>query len=142
MSERLSLIRIIVDRNLLFGSQDHEHVGVCEVCQFSRGKVFFNNSAGALEPVRLFEDRDAASAACDDDLACFDKSVDRVDLYNINRLRAGYDTSESLSGIFDDIVALCLFRIGFFPRKTASDHFDGMIECIVIGVNDYLCDDR
>ena len=52
------------------------------------------------------------------------------------------DTAVTFARLFFDIVAFLFFCFCLFGIHVAADHFDRMMECIVIRINDHLCQDR
>ena len=88
----------------------------------------------------LLEYRDSATTAGDYDMSCIGKGADGINFYDINRVWRSNDTAEALTRNFYYIIALFTFSGSVFCVHDTSDNLGWCIECFVIWINSYLCD--
>ena len=86
----------------------------------------------------LFNDRDSAAAAGDDNLVCIGEGADSFYFHNVNGLGGSNHTAEAKSCVLLHIIALLYFHFGILFGHISANHLCGLVKCLVIGVYRYL----
>ena len=90
----------------------------------------------------LFDDRNTATTAGDNDLICICKCADRINLHDLERLWCSDDTLEALARYLFYIIALFDLHIRIFTAHVTADRFLRCVECFIVRIYGYLRQDR
>ena len=136
--ERPLLRRAEVQADVVDRREDEQIVRADGFGQARGGKVLVDDGVHAVVvPVRVAHDGHTAAAAGDDNLTGIRQSADTVDLYDIFRLRCGYDTT--ITAIhFDHVVSLLFFSVSFFLGHDTTDDFDRFVEGVIVWIYNNL----
>ena len=89
----------------------------------------------------LTQHRNTAATAGDDDLICIQKRPDRINLYDILRLRCRYDPAIALARLLGYKISFFFLCLSLFLRHIAADDLDGLCKGIIIGIHHHLGND-
>src|SRR5207302_7878629 len=118
---------------------NYQRGGLKMASEQARRSVLVDNSSDAADPaIRIDRNRDAASAAADDDLARIYQLLDGRHFDDFSRQRRRHHAAEAAFALVADLPAILrAMRFGLRWRQHRANRFVWLLKCTVIGVDSH-----